>query len=259
MERGERTLTSKGREQPGFYFAVPPSLGQEPVKELARRFADVLYQAGFSTVVPYKTYEDLEQALLAGEVDAAWGPPLICERLEAVGGQVALRAVRYGALTYRSVLLCRASDDLDLRTLGKPGGRTVRAAWVDSWSMAGYALPRRYLESLGVDLEAALSQEATLGSYLACFQAVLDDQADITASFANRRGLGYVKLVGDRAFELRTLAYTEECPNDAVILGPRLKPEDRSKIIAGLHNLMSHAASLEILAQTFNVDGFSRP
>src|SRR5690606_3208009 len=151
-------------------------LGLDPVKELARTFADVLYGAGFSTVVPMKSYGELEQALLGGEVDAAWGPPIVCARIEAAGGQVALRAVRYGAVTYRSVLICRSGDPLDLRQLGGPGGRRVRAVWVDRWSMGGFILPRHHLRARGIDLERALSSERVVGSYDACFRDVLDEE-----------------------------------------------------------------------------------
>ncbi|HWM85582.1 MAG TPA: PhnD/SsuA/transferrin family substrate-binding protein [Kofleriaceae bacterium] len=247
------------RDGTGLSFALPPSLGLDPVKELARRFADVLYGAGFSTVVPMKTYEQLELALLAGEVDAAWGPPIVCARVESAGGQVALRAVRYGAVTYRAVLICRTSDALDLRLLGVPEGRVVRAAWVDPRSMAGYILPRHHLRSRGIDLDRAFLEERLLGSYEACFRAVLRGESDITASFANRRGLGYVELCRDRAFDLRTLGYTDECPNDAVVVSPRLEPDEVASLLAGFHRLIAHPSSLSVLTSTFQVDGFDRP
>jgi two-component system NtrC family sensor kinase len=246
-------------EGQGFSFALPPSLGSDPVKELARRFADVLYDGGFSTVVPMKTYEELELALLAGDVDAAWGPPIVCARVEAAGGQVVLRAVRYGAISYRSVLVCRTSDPLDLRLLDVEVGRAARAAWVDPRSMAGYILPRHYLRARGVDLSRAFVSERLLGSYAACFDAVLRGEADLTASFANRRGLGYQELCRDRAFDLRTLGYTEECPNDGVVLSPRLSPDAARSLVSGLHGLIANPSTQTVLASTFEVDGFDRP
>jgi ABC-type phosphate/phosphonate transport system substrate-binding protein len=243
----------------GFCFALPPSLGKEPVKELARGFADVLYEIGFTTVVPSKSYTDIEQSLLSGEVDAAWGPPIVCARVEDAGGPVALRAVRYGAVTYRSVLVCRAHHDIDIKNLGQPGGRPLRAVWVDKWSMGGYILPRHHLRSRGVDLDAAFSDERMLGSYDACFKELLEGEADISASFAGRRGLGYVELCGDQAFLLRTLAYTEECPNDGIVLSPKLDPETSQKLVTGLQSLISQEKTSEVLAGMFDVDGFDRP
>lgn len=250
---------STGRGMGELCFALPPSLGVDPVKELARRFADVLYGAGFSTVLPMRTYEQLERALQEGEVDAAWAPPIVCARVESLGGEVALRAVRYGAVTYRSVLICRTSDSLDLRHLGPEGGRMVRAAWVDPHSMAGYILPRHYLRARGIEVAHAFAEERLLGSYAACFEAVLRGEADIAASFANRRGLGYQELCRERAFDLRTLGYTDECPNDGVALSPRLDQDQAGGLMAGLHRLISHPSSLSVLTSTFDVDGFDRP
>jgi ABC-type phosphate/phosphonate transport system substrate-binding protein len=243
----------------GFCFALPPSLGREPVKELARQFADILYDAGFSTVMPTRSYESLEKSLLDGEVDAAWGPPIVCARVEDAGGAVALRAVRYGSVTYRSVLVCRSHDALDLKSLGQPGARKPRAVWVDAWSMAGYILPRHHLRSRGVDLEEAFHSERTLGSYKECFHQVLEGDADLTASFASRRGLGYVELCGDRAFQLRTLAYTDECPNDGVVLSPALEPDQARDILAGMSALIADERKRKILAEVFDVDDFDQP
>src|SRR5262245_13451907 len=115
-------------------FALPPSLGKEPVRARARQFASLLYEAGFATVWPQDSYGNLEDRLLSGEAHAAWGPPLICARVEAAGGVVALRGIRYGAASYRSVILCRAEDRMELVNLGKMR-RRPRAVWVDESSM----------------------------------------------------------------------------------------------------------------------------
>ena len=56
----------------GYSFGIPPSLGFEPVKELAREFADVLFAGGFTQVTPFKSYEELERStntwMVAGAV-----------------------------------------------------------------------------------------------------------------------------------------------------------------------------------------------
>jgi ABC-type phosphate/phosphonate transport system substrate-binding protein len=157
------------------------------------------------------------------------------------------------------VLICRAADSLDINQLGVEGGRSARAAWVDPHSMAGYILPRHHLRRRGIDLRRAFAVERLYGSYDACFQAVLRGEADITASFATRRGLGYQELCRERAFDLRTLGYTDECPNDGIVLSPRLGDEASASLLAGLHHLIASPASLAVLASTFDVDGFDRP
>ncbi len=243
-------------------FGLPPSLGHEPIRALARSLADLLFDFGFSTIVPLATYERLEQALRDGEVDAAWGPPLVCAHLEAAGGRVAARAIRWGASTYRSVLLCRADDRLDLRDLGKTR-RRPRAVWVDQESMAGYLLPRAFLRETGVDPGKAFLTERLLGSYETCVREVLDGSADLTATFcssanATRRAAGYV-LLGYRAVELREMAYTAECPNDGIVLCPRLTPEAIAGVREALGRLSAHPETRRLLGQAFDVDGFDEP
>lgn len=243
----------------GFTFGLPPSLGEEPVKEMAREFADLLFSAGFTTVMPFHTYEALEHSLLDGEVDAAWGPPIVCAKVEANGGTVPFRAVRDGGTSYRSALICRQNDPIELERLGQPGTRPMRAVWVDEWSMAGFILPRHHLAARGIDLDVALSEQHLLGSYEACFYAVLDGEADITASWANRRGAGYVELCGNSACLLRVLTYSEETPNDAVVLAPQLDRERQRALESGLRQLIRTPRSLEVLAAMFDVDGFDEP
>jgi ABC-type phosphate/phosphonate transport system substrate-binding protein len=242
-----------------FTFALPPSLGRESVKQLARGFADVLYAGGFSTVLPGHDYAELEQLLSTGQAQAGWAPPIVCARVEQAGGAVLLRAVRNGATSYRSVLLCRSEHVLDFKRLGAPGGRKLRAVWVDPRSMGGCILARHHLRSRGVDLAAAFEDERMLGSYQACFDAVLERRADITASFAGPRGLGFVELCGDRAMQLRQLAYTGESPNDAVVLSAGLAPDVSADLAARLRRLFGTRQTLELLADLFDVNGFDQP
>jgi ABC-type phosphate/phosphonate transport system substrate-binding protein len=243
----------------GFSFGLPPSLGFEPVRELARQFADVLFDGGFTQVVPFKSYEELEQSLLDGETDAAWGPPLVCGRVEANGGTVPFRAVRDGATSYRSVLICRQNDPVELDRLGQIGARKPRAVWVDEWSMAGYILPRHYLQTAGIDPDKALSEQRLMGSYEACFNELLDGEADLTASYANRRGTAYVELCGNSAHLFRVLCYTDESPNDAVVVAPQVDAGRRADVEKGLRGLIRTPKALQILASMFDIDGFDEP
>lgn len=242
-----------------YVFALPPSLGRGPVLELARRFSAHFAGTPIERVETYDSYGAIETALLEGRCHAAWSPPIVCARIESAGGTVALRSVRYGSTTYRAVLLCRARDQIDLKSLGDPGIRKLRAAWVDEWSMGGCILPRYYLRSRGLDLERVLAEEKLLESYGACFTAVLDGEADLTASYATRRGLGYVDLCGERAVELRALAYTDESPNDGVAISPLLSKIETETLRALLVDLLSADKAPELLASGFDVNGFDQP
>ncbi len=245
---------------PGPYvFALPPSLGREPVREMVERFSAHFQGSGIERIEPLSSYAELETALLQGYCHAAWSPPIVCARIESAGGMVALRSVRYGSTTYRAVLLCRASDRISLKELGLPGARQLRAVWVDEWSMGGCILPRYYLRSRGLELGEILSEQHLLESYGACFNAVLDGHADLTASYATRRGLGYVDLCGDRAVELRALAYTDESPNDGIALSPTLPRPEAEALRATLAEYLSEERAPELLSSGFDVNAFDQP
>ena len=243
-------------DRTGFTFGLPPSLGTEPVWALAREFADLLYDVGFSTVVPYKSYQALQTAVLAGEVDAAWGPPLTCARVESVGGSVALRAVRGGASTYRSALVSRSQDTFEISTLGQ-GAFRPRAAWVDASSVGGYLLARAYLRSAGVDINTAFLNQRMLGSYSACIDALFEFESDLTALFV--RAGDFTGTWRERAQRLRVLAYTDESPNDGVVISPSVSEERSDAIVRGLQHLISKDSSRTVLMSMFTTDGFDVP
>jgi phosphonate transport system substrate-binding protein len=237
-------------------FGLPPSLGKEPVFELARDFADVLFGAGFTSVIPYKSYEALERALLAGDVDAAWGPPLICARAEIKGGSVAHRAIRRGSTTYRSALVNRRQDRWDLGVV-KSGGFRPRVVWVDEWSMGGYLLARALLRNEGVENNHLLT-ERYLGSYTACFDALNEYDADLTASFMGTAG-GLETLWGQRCERLQIIALSDESPNDGIVLSPRLAKDRAFMLRANLKVLMANQHAHQTLCKAFTVEGFDEP
>ena len=244
-------------------FALPPSLGREPVRARARELAALLSDAGFATVWPQESYTSLLSSLLAGEAHAAWGPPLACARVEAEGGVVALRGIRHGATTYRSVLIARVEDRLDLEKLPSLP-RRPRAVWVDERSMAGYLMPRAWFREKGLVPEAILREQRFLGSYVACLEAVLEGDADVTACFApspasSRPAAGLVDLIGFRATDLRVLVTTGECPNDGVVLSPLLDAAAREGVKTALARLVADPRLRKPMGDLFDVEGFDVP
>jgi ABC-type phosphate/phosphonate transport system substrate-binding protein len=240
----------------GFTFGLPPSLGTAPVWALARELADVLYDHGFTTVVPFRSYEELEQALHDGEIDAAWGPPLVCARVEAAGGTVVRRGIRDGGTTYRSALVSRIQDVFGIDSLGK-GTFRPRAVWVDRSSVGGYLLPRDHLRQRGLAFDDAFLHQKMLGSYAACIDAVIGFEADLTAVFVGRNGLEHAW--GPRARRLKALCYTAESPNDGVVVSSTLEPDRVAALSDSLDILLADSRSRDVVAASFSVEGFDRP
>ena len=240
-----------------FAFGLPPSLGKDPVFEMAREFADVLFAARFTTVVPYRSYEALQQGLFSGEVDAAWGPPIICARVEAAGGIVAHRAIRRGGTTYRSALICRKQDRWDLGIV-KSGGFRPRAVWCDAWSMGGFLLARSLLQAQGIDLDSQLLNQRWLGSYTACFDSLNEYDGDLTASFVGASG-GLEAIWGPRVDRLQIIALSEESPNDGIVIAPKLDDKRTLQIRENLQQLLANRGAHKILCTQFSVEGFDSP
>jgi ABC-type phosphate/phosphonate transport system substrate-binding protein len=240
-----------------FSFGLPPSLGKGPVFEMAREFADVLFAARFTSVVPYKSYEALQKALFDGEIDAAWGPPVICARVEAAGGVIAQRAVRRGSTTYRSALVNRKQDRWDLNVV-KTGGFRPRAVWVDEWSMGGYLLARALLKKEGIDLQAQLLNERWLGSYTACFESLGEYDGDITASFVGSTG-GLETIWGSKTERLQILALSDESPNDGIVLAPKLDENRILHLRDNIQQLLDNRNAHKVLCSQFSVEDFDIP
>ena len=224
---------------------------------MAREFADVLFAARFTTVVPYKSYEALQRGLFEGEVDAAWGPPVICARVEAGGGVVAHRAIRRGATTYRSALVNRKQDRWDLSVI-KTGGFRPRAVWCDEWSMGGYLLARALLRKEGIDLETQLLNQRWLGSYTACFDSLSEYDGDITASFVGTAG-GLESIWGPKVDRLQILALSDESPNDGIVVAPKLDEQRVLRIRDNLVQLLDNHNAHKVLCAQFSVEGFDIP
>ncbi len=239
-----------------FRFGLPPSLGREPSWELARELAALLHHQGFSIVIPCESYEDLEQKLFAGAIDVAWGPPIVCARSEAAGGAVLLRGVRGEERTYRSALVARSQDVFDLDSLDK-GAFRPRVAWVDRSSVGGYLLARAHLRRLGIGVDRAFLQQAIMGSYAACVDALLGFETDLTALFVGAGGLE--PLWGVRAQRLRVLAYTEEVPNDGVVLSPALPPERAALLKEKLGKVLASPRLRKQVTAMLCVDDFDEP
>ena len=240
----------------GFKLGLPPSLGRDPSWALARELAALLDRAGFSMMVPHRTYEELEAQLASGAVDVAWCPPIACARIEAAGGMVLLRGVRNDERTYHSAIVIRAKDSFDLDTIVR-GAFRPRAAWVDRSSVGGHLLARAHLRRLGVDLERAFLQQQMLGSYAACLDALLAYETDLTALFVRRRGLE--AEWGPRVRRLKALAFTEEVPNDGVVLSPALPPARAALLREKLASVLAIPALRAQLTAMFHVDDFDEP
>ena len=83
-----------------FHFALPPSLGNQTARERAERLVAFLQRAlgKLVEVSVAPSYETLAKDLLSGRADAAWAPPFVCARMEAMGVRVVVRGRRWSGV-----------------------------------------------------------------------------------------------------------------------------------------------------------------
>ncbi len=196
----------------------PPTLGRIRASARAQLLAETLgRQLGQRTYVSVaESYKELEAKVLGRAVDIAWAPPSICAQAEQRELTI-LKAVRQNRSMYRSVLVCRQSDELTIDTLeGK------RAAWVDPQSTGGRLLAISLLRQRGFDPSSLFASESYHGSYQGALLAVIRGQADVSATFCygvddvdTRWSLS--EHVGASEVQLRGFAFTDESPSDGLI------------------------------------------
>jgi phosphonate transport system substrate-binding protein len=219
-----------------------------PLRDQAGRFTEVLQQrlgAEVSLVV-CDDYDHQLAAVLAGNLDLAWLPPLSHARLTAEGARLLAVPERGGFLTCRAaILVAKVAPIWSLADL-----RGARAAWSTRLSSTGHVFPRIDLVSLGVDLRA----ESFYGGSATAFAAVASGEAELCACFVSSRSADPVlaaeevaRIHGPAVAPLRVLHVTDLIPPDGIVVGGSTSADDEGRIreaLLSLHELPAGRAAL---------------
>jgi phosphonate transport system substrate-binding protein len=239
-------------------LALPSSLGDAEARshEVAAYFKAVLQKD--VEVVATPSYEQLARELLAGKIDAAWAPPFVCARIEAMGVRVLVRGVRSGASVYRAALICKRESHRTLETLT---GAT--AVWSDRDSIGGFLLPMALLREKGLDPSKTFQKQEFVGNYRAAMEAVFGGKAEVTSVFApSAKVAGAAELTGaqeiwpEQAQAFRVLAWTDEAPNDGVAVSMSASTSTVSDLEKTLLSMHQSPEGLKVLADCFHAEKF---
>ncbi|MCA2981550.1 MAG: phosphate/phosphite/phosphonate ABC transporter substrate-binding protein [Myxococcaceae bacterium] len=249
--------SSPPRSRASLRFALPPTLAELEARSaaLAAYLTQTLGKPA-EVVVP-ASYESLAKDLLSGKVDAAWAPPFVCARIEAMGVRVLVRGVRSGVSTYRAALLCRADSNVTRDSL-----KGTTAAWSDRDSVGGYLLPMAWLREQGFDPTRLFFRQDFVGNYRAALEQVARGTVDVTSVFApaGRAGVGDATGVSEvwpgHEGDFRVLAFTDESPNDGVAVSMALSGPLVTGLEQALLAMKDTEAGAQVLKALFHAERF---
>ena len=203
-------------------------------------------------------YEQLAVMVDSREVDLAWLPPIPFIALERKEAAVPLVSHhRGGRADFHSVIV--VTSDSRIRT--PVGLRGKRAAWVDPYSAAGYAMPRIQLAALGVDPRTAFAAERFHGSHEAVVRAVLAGKADFGATYAGLDRWG-APIRGPwipwAAEQLRVVTSFGVIPADVIAARAGLSADRREKLTRALIATSYDKKGNVLVRDIFGVDEFRR-
>lgn len=206
------------------------------------------------------SYEDLAKAVVRGQVDFAWLPPLAFVALERRNAVIPLvSSQRDGETAFYSALIVREDS-----TLLEPDDLSgTRAAWVDPYSASGYVVPRFGLAAVGVDPRTAFREQRFYYSHEAVVRAVVAGKADFGATFASVNADAQITRgswmdVSGANEAIRVLVRFGAIPGDVVAANADLDVTKRDALIKALLAMSRTDAHRALLQNAFGVDEFRR-
>ena len=207
-------------------------------------------------IVVHDRYEELVEAIVEGELELAWLPPLAYVRARRQVALVPVRgATRRGAAGYRSALFVRR--EAAARSVADLAG--ARLALVTASSASGGLVPRALLRRAGV-LEQVRELEY-LGNHEAVCQAVWDGSFDAGAVFVDEadaaRGVvtACARLLAGRDGELRIVGTSEPLPGDVLVAVASLAPAQIAEIGRALDVAIATPEGRDAVLELFDADG----
>lgn len=228
------------------------------MREKIAQFSAALGKLARAELAVYEaaSYEDLARAMVTGEVDFAWLPPLAFVALERRGSAVPLVSAQRGGDTafYSAIIVAESSD---LHTPDDLAG--ARAAWVDRYSASGYVVPRVGLAAVGIDPRVAFAEERFWHSHEAVVRAVVAGRADFGATFAGVGTDGEITRgawsdVQGAAEAIRVLVRFGAIPGDVVAARGALSGPRRDALTHALLDISRDPEHRRVLNEAFGID-----
>jgi phosphonate transport system substrate-binding protein len=202
-------------------------------------------------------YVGLVEAIGTGRVDIGmFGPAAMVQAMDAYGAVPVVASVRQGSTSYRAQFNVRC--DSGIETFEDLRGGTI--AFVDPSSASGYQFPYVTLkETHGIDPDTEMTA-IFAGSHDASALAVYNGDVDVSVTFGGSPGSdGRESIEGeypDVKEVVCILGYSDDIPNDGVVVRQGIDPEVIEQIGAALIDIASTEEGKVLTETLFNVTEF---
>jgi phosphate/phosphite/phosphonate ABC transporter binding protein len=202
----------------------------------------------------FDTYDELTQAMVRGELDLAWLPPISFLALIGRDAIAPLASVR--SVPYQSAIITAKGSPLH-RPASLVG---QRAAWVDRHSASGFVVPRIKLARFGIDPRGAFSSERFYGSHDAVVSAVVNGEADFGATWVQPGKVGALTGPWTRtSHEVVVLATFGSIPPDVIGARVDLAKSARKAIVGALKSIYDERQNRWLVSHVMGTQAFYRP
>lgn len=220
----------------------------EPLAEMLEERLLIPVETFIST-----NYVGLVEAMGSGRVDIGlFGPAALVQAMDRHDAEVILASVRFGSNTYKSQF--NVQCDSGIESFEDLDGRTI--AFVDPGSASGYQFPYVHLKNqYGIDPNTDM-ESIFAGSHDAAVLAVYLGDVDVAVSFNDARA-ELVEDYPDVMEEVCVLGYTQDIPNDGVVVREGLPDQLAEQIQQALIEIAETEEGQELTQELFNVTGFA--
>lgn len=266
-------------------LGLVPSQDADALLEDADVLAEQLSEELDREVEPYITdnYSGLITAMETGQADIGmFGPVALVQAVDRADAEPILQSVRYGSDTYvtqwftndpdtycmdepveeetedgDTLLFCNGTDEAEDGPAGEEALEQIEAgttiSFVDEGSASGYYYPATQLEQVA-DLDPMTDLDAQFaGGHPNSVLNVYNGEIDLGVSFDDAR-LDVVEEQADVGEEVVVFAYSENIPNDGIVVSGDLDEDEQQQITDAFMAMTESDEGLQALEDVYNIE-----
>ncbi|MDO5492862.1 MAG: phosphate/phosphite/phosphonate ABC transporter substrate-binding protein [Nesterenkonia sp.] len=266
-------------------LGLVPSQDADALVEDADVLAERLSEEMDREIEPYITdnYSGLITAMQTGQADIGmFGPVALVQAVDQADAEPILQSVRFGSDTYvtqwftndpdtyctdepveeedddgNTFLFCNGTDEAEDGPVGEDALEQIESgatiSFVDEGSASGYYYPATQLEQVA-DLDPMTDLDAQFaGGHPNSVLNVYNGEISLGVSFDDAR-TDVVEEEPDVGEEVVVFAYSENIPNDGIVVSSDLSEEEQEQVTDGFLALTESDEGLDALDEVYNIE-----